>query len=74
MIPKLSVAAGLPLNVGFGLVVIPARCQLHDFDPLGNRAKLSTVITEVVTLLCWRSQSPSFLGDRSQNTARPASS
>ena len=40
--------------------VITARRQVHDFDPLGNRAKLSAVITEVVPFLCRRSQSPSF--------------
>ena len=56
----LSVTAGLSFNVALGLVVITARCQVHDFDPLGNRAKLSAVITEGVPFLCRRSQSPSF--------------
>ena len=60
VIPQLSVTAGLSFNVALGLVVITARCQVHDFDPLGNRAKLSAVITQVVPFLCRRSQSPSF--------------
>src|ERR1700704_475960 len=60
VIAQLGVTAGLPLNVGLGLVVITARRQVHDLGPLGNRAKLSAVITEVLTLLCRRSQSPSF--------------
>ena len=60
MVAQLGITAGLSFSVALGLVVITARCQLHDFDPLGNRAKLSAVITEVVPFLCRRSQSPSF--------------
>src|SRR6266571_4501457 len=60
MIAQLGVTAGLSVSVALGLVVITARCQGHDFDPLDNRGKLSAVITDVLTLLRRRSQSPSF--------------
>lgn len=57
---ELGVTAGLIFGIALGLIIIAARCQVHDLGPLGNRGKLSAVITEVLTLLCRRSQSPSF--------------
>ena len=72
LIAQLGVSLGLP-GVTLGLVIIAARRQVHDLEPLGNRGKLSAVITEVLTLLCRRSQSPSFLGAHFPNTVRPAS-
>src|SRR5258705_9895229 len=44
VIAQLSVTAGLSFNLALGLVVITARRQVHDFDPLGNRAEFSAVI------------------------------
>ena len=37
--PQFSIPLGRSLTRALGFVVITARCQLHDFDPLGNRAK-----------------------------------
>ena len=60
MVTQQSVAGLLWLEISERLIIIAARCQLHDLESLGNRAKLCAVITEVVTLLRWRSQTPSF--------------
>src|SRR5687768_14206733 len=50
-VPQFGVTADASINIALGFVVITARRQVHDFNPLGDRAKFSAVITEVVPLL-----------------------
>src|SRR5215813_9048308 len=60
VVTQQSVAGLLWLEISERLIIIAARCQLHDLESLGSRAQLCAVITQVLTLLRWHSQSPSF--------------